>query len=75
MSAKTPPAFLWHTAFDDLVHVQSSIDFDAALTAHGVPYSLHIFPRGGHALGLAEGVPLTEGWPELLRRFLLDFGF
>jgi hypothetical protein len=47
----------------------------AALTEHGVPYSLHIFPHGGHALGLAEGVPLTEDWPKLLNRFLLDFGF
>ncbi|MDR2355434.1 MAG: alpha/beta hydrolase [Clostridiales Family XIII bacterium] len=75
VSAKTPPAFLWHTAADDRVPVQSSIDFAAALTEHGVPYSLHIFPHGGHALGLAEGIPLTEGWPKLLNRFLLDFGF
>ncbi|MDR2771262.1 MAG: alpha/beta hydrolase [Clostridiales Family XIII bacterium] len=75
VSAKTPPAFLWHTAGDDRVSVRSSTDFAAALTEHGVPYSLHIFPHGGHALGLAEGVPLTEDWPELLNRFLLDSGF
>ncbi|MDR2295534.1 MAG: alpha/beta hydrolase, partial [Clostridiales Family XIII bacterium] len=59
VSARTPPTFLWHTAFDDLVPVQSSIDFATALTEHGVPYGLHIFPHGGHALGLAEGIPLT----------------
>jgi acetyl esterase/lipase len=75
VSAETPPAFLWHTACDDLVPVRSSIDFAAALTAHGVPYSLHIFPHGGHALGLAESVLLTEDWPKLLGRFLIDFGF
>jgi acetyl esterase/lipase len=72
---ETPPAFLWHTAADGLVPVQSSLDMAAALTEHGVAYSLHIFPHGGHALGLAEGVPLAEDWPELLNRFLLYFGF
>jgi acetyl esterase/lipase len=75
VSAETPPAFLWHTSGDDMVPVQSSLDMASALTEHGVPYSLHIFPHGGHALGLAEGVPLTEDWPELLGRFLLDSGF
>jgi acetyl esterase/lipase len=74
-SAETPPAFLWHTSGDDRVPVRSSLDMASALTEHGVPYSLHIFPHGGHALGLAAGVPLTEDWPELLNRFLLDFGF
>jgi acetyl esterase/lipase len=75
VSAKTPPTFLWHTSGDDLVPVRGSLDMAAALTEHGVPYSLHIFPHGGHALGLAAGVPLTEDWPELLNSFLLDFGF
>ncbi|MDR2132983.1 MAG: prolyl oligopeptidase family serine peptidase, partial [Clostridiales Family XIII bacterium] len=75
VSADTPPAFLWHTARDGRVSVQNSLDLAAALTEHGIAYSLHVFPHGDHALGLAEGVPLTEGWPELLNRFLLDFGF
>jgi acetyl esterase/lipase len=75
VSAKTPPAFLWHTADDDRVPARSSIDFAAALTEHGVPYSLHIFPYGGHALGPAEGVSQASVWPKLLRRVLLDFGF
>ncbi|MDR1246654.1 MAG: alpha/beta hydrolase [Clostridiales Family XIII bacterium] len=75
VNAKTPPAFLWHTSEDDLVSVRGSLDMAAALTGYNVPYSLHVFPHGGHALGLAAGVPLTEDWPELFNRFLLDFGF
>jgi acetyl esterase/lipase len=75
VSAETPPAFLWHTAEDDRVSVRNSLDMAAALTAHGVPYSLHVFPYGGHALGIAEDVPLADAWPELLNRFLIDFGF
>jgi acetyl esterase/lipase len=75
VSARTPPAFLWHTAADDRVSVRNALDMAEALTAHGVAYSLHIFPHGGHALGLAEDVPLAEDWPELLNRFLVDFGF
>jgi acetyl esterase/lipase len=75
VGAGTPPAFLWHTACDDFVSVRNSIDLAAALTEYDIAYSLHIFPHGRHALGLAAGVPLTETWPELLNRFLLDCGF
>jgi acetyl esterase/lipase len=75
VSAQTPPAFLWHTAADNHVPVQSSLDLAAALTEHGVPYSLHIFPHGGHALGLAPDTALARDWPELFNKFLLDFGF
>ncbi|MDR1574273.1 MAG: alpha/beta hydrolase [Clostridiales Family XIII bacterium] len=75
VSTETPPGFLWHTAADDRVSVRNALDMAAALTEHGVAYSLHVFPRGGHALGLAEDVPLAEDWPELLNRFLIDFGF
>jgi acetyl esterase/lipase len=75
VNAETPPAFLWHTSGDELVPATSSLDMAAALAEYNIPYSLHIFPHGGHALGLAAGVRLTEDWPELLNRFLLDSGF
>jgi len=49
----TPPTFLWHTMTDDSVPVENSLLFAAALTTHGVPFELHIFPNGPHGLSLA----------------------
>ncbi|MDR2134125.1 MAG: alpha/beta hydrolase, partial [Treponema sp.] len=49
----TPPAFIWHTASDELVPVQNSLLFAEALLRGGVPVELHVFPRGPHGLSLA----------------------
>jgi acetyl esterase/lipase len=51
--ADTPPAFIWHTAADELVPVQNSLLFTEALVRSGVPVDLHVFPRGVHGLSLA----------------------
>jgi acetyl esterase/lipase len=50
----TPPTFLFSTADDRVVPVTHSLAFAAALTAAGVPFELHVFPDGGHGLGLAR---------------------
>ncbi len=49
----TPPTFLWHTAPDDTVPVENSLLFFQALHALDIPAELHIYPVGGHGLGLA----------------------
>ncbi|WP_459645864.1 alpha/beta hydrolase [Kineococcus sp. NUM-3379] len=71
----TPPAFLWHTAADDVVDVTHSLRYTAALAAAGVDVELHVFPRGGHGLGLAAEEPHTAGWTELCARWLADRGW
>lgn len=50
----TPRTFLWHTEPDDTVPVENSLLFFQALHAHGVSAELHIYPAGGHGLGLAN---------------------
>ena len=50
----TPPCFVWHTAEDAGVDVRNSLDFAAALRAHGVPFALHVYPHGAHGLGLGS---------------------
>lgn len=50
----TPPVFLWHTATDDCVPVENSLLFFTALHNAGVEVEMHIYPRGGHGLGLAN---------------------
>lgn len=48
VSEKTPPAFIWHTAADTVVPVQSSLYYAEALSKYKIPYELHIYPFGGH---------------------------
>ncbi|MDD3251576.1 MAG: alpha/beta hydrolase [Lachnospiraceae bacterium] len=48
----TPPTFLWATMSDDEVPVQNSLLMAEALGEAGVPYELHIFPKGVHGLSL-----------------------
>lgn len=54
VTSKTPPTFLWHTASDDLVPVENSIDFANACLEKGIFYEQHIFSDGGHGLSLAN---------------------
>ena len=53
VSRDTPPTFLWHTVTDNTVPVENSILFFQALHACDIPVELHIYPVGGHGLGLA----------------------
>ncbi len=54
VTARTPPAFIWHTAEDGLVSVQNSLLFAAALADHRVPFDLHVYEKGGHGMGLGK---------------------
>ncbi|MCE9614211.1 MAG: alpha/beta hydrolase [Lentisphaerae bacterium] len=58
VSATSPPCFLWHTGDDGAVPVENSLAMAQALRRHGVPFELHIYPKGAHGLGL--GAPY--GW-------------
>lgn len=53
---RTAPAFLVHTAQDQLVNVDNSLLFARALTECGIPYELHIFPEGPHGIALANEI-------------------
>lgn len=68
---RTPPTFLWHTVEDPVVPVENSILFAQALRESGVPFALHLFERGRHGLGLANGHP----WTQNLTLWLKERGF
>ena len=70
-----PPAFLWHTAADDVVDVTHSLRYTAALAAAGVEVELHVYPAGRHGLGLAEEEPHTAGWTGACERWLASRGW
>lgn len=48
------PAFMWHTFEDDCVPVENSLMLAGAYSLAGVPFSLHIFEKGGHGLSTAD---------------------
>ncbi|MEI8036988.1 MAG: alpha/beta hydrolase [Verrucomicrobiota bacterium] len=50
----TPPTFLFHTVADNGVKVENTLDFASALRRNGVPFSLHVYPNGGHGMGLGD---------------------
>ncbi len=82
VTPNTPPTFLWHTWEDGAVPVENTLMMAAALRRAKVLTEVHIFPHGGHGLGLANAVTAMPGcghcvpecaaWPELAARFLRD---
>lgn len=48
-----PPVFLWHTYTDDVVPVENSLLFLAALRKYQISAEFHMYPVGGHGLSLA----------------------
>ncbi|MBQ8973580.1 MAG: alpha/beta hydrolase [Clostridia bacterium] len=75
VTPNTPPAFLWHTASDDGVPVQNTLQLAAAYAQNGVPFALHVFPQGPHGLGLAPEYPDIARWAELCQDWLRRLGF
>lgn len=58
----SPPFFLWHTAEDIYVPPEHTYRLAAALAAHDVAHTVHVFAHGPHSLGLAQGAGDTATW-------------
>ncbi len=59
----TPPCFVWHTSEDNVVKVENSLEFAAALQRAGVAFDLHIYQKGSHGIGLADKAPFAHPHP------------
>lgn len=75
----SPPTFLWHSAEDTVVPVENSYLMAMALQQNNTPHELHVFPTGGHGLGLCSidfrrQAGATQ-WRSLAERWLLELGF
>ncbi len=84
VTEKTPPTFLWHTAEDKTVPVENSLLYAQALSAHKVPFELHVYPYGCHGLstankllydGLEERYAHATKWIEDVKTWLELQGF
>ncbi len=63
----TPPTFLWATATDGAVPADNAIRFAQACATQGVPYELHIYPRGVHGLSTCS-YEICGGMDEMVNR-------
>lgn len=61
VSGKNPPCFLWATVGDPQVPVEHSLLYANALRAAGVPFELHLFQNGPHAMSLASKESSRDG--------------
>jgi acetyl esterase/lipase len=63
VDADSAPAFVLHTATDEVVPVHNALDLAAAYGKTGVPFELHIYPEGPHGLALANEITANNGDP------------
>ncbi len=80
VTPQTPPTFLFHTLEDKGVPAENSrMFYDALLKAH-VPAELHLYEKGNHGAGLANGqdgapnIPTLTTWPDLVMNWLAGRG-
>lgn len=76
---KTPQAFLWHAWSDGGVPMENSLEYAKRLRSKGIPTELHIFPEGGHGMGLCTGGDRVKQynakWASLLLAWLQFINF
>ena len=78
VSAKSVPAFLFHTAADSLVPPENTLLAAKAYHDAGIPFEVHIYPFGGHGIALGRKETGTEDaavaeWPRLATAFCRRF--
>lgn len=83
VTGDVPPAFIWHTYEDGSVPVENSMLYASAMRKTGVPFELHIYPRGHHGLALANAetksangsdsiIPEVQDWVRLAGRWIRE---
>jgi acetyl esterase/lipase len=75
VTTQSPPAFIVHAENDPVVNPKNSLLFFDALRDKNVSASIHIFPQGGHAIGLQNNPGSTMLWKELCELWLIENGF
>lgn len=76
---KIPPTFLWHNFDDEAVNVVNSLKYAENLRNKGASVEMHIFPEGGHGIGLPvkdrKDLKHDRMWIELLMHWLEYYDF
>ena len=78
VTKNTSPCFIFSTTGDQTVNSMNATAFYDALKQAGVPAELHIFERGGHGVGMAQGLkeqPELAIYPTLLANWMEMHGW
>jgi acetyl esterase/lipase len=75
INEKTPPAFMVHSADDQVVPVKNSMVYYEQLVKYKIPSELHVFMKGGHGYGLGGSRDTQSSWPDLCIKWLKASGF
>ena len=70
VDAQTPPAFIILASDDNAVKPINSLRYAEKLQENKVPYSLHIYPSGGHGFGFRDTYTYKPQWSAELDRWL-----
>lgn len=61
----TPSTFIWHTYEDGAVPAENSLLFVQALRRKNIPVEFHLYPKGGHGLGLGTELTCSSSGKEI----------
>ena len=75
VNATTPPTFITCARDDNIVPIQNSIRFAAAMHKVGVPCDFKLFNVGGHGFGLGRPGQDSDAWTGDCARWLRRMGF
>ena len=56
------------------MRVESALYYSIALKQSGVPFELHIYPKGGHGYGLRRTENLVTAWPDRAAEWMKSRG-
>jgi dipeptidyl aminopeptidase/acylaminoacyl peptidase len=67
VDADSVPAFIMHTFADQIVDVKNTLSLATAYANAGIPFEMHIYPKGGHGASLGNaivgsGLHSISGW-------------
>ena len=72
INEKTPPAFLVHSADDDVVPVKNSLAYFEGIQRFKSTSELHVFYKGGHGYGLSVGKGTQSAWPGICLNWIKE---
>ena len=72
VNASTPPCFIVGAFDDKTVPPLNSLLFYQALLNKNISTSFHVFPQGGHSIGLHNNPGSTEQWKSLCEAWLKE---
>lgn len=75
VTAQTPPTFLWSTWEDRVVPVENTLAFANALRKAGVPFSLHVYEKGPHGMGMGRPNRAAPPWTDDLLYWFQERNF